>query len=329
MPANLTPQYQKAEEEYRKAQTPDEQVECLQTMLRLIPKHKGTDKLQADLKARLKETKADVQKAKSESKKARSYRIPHQGAGQVILLGAPNSGKSRVLAELTNARPEVAAFPYTTHEPMPGMMLWEDVTVQLVDTPPITADHIEPYLTSVVRSSDAALLCLDGSSDDGPDQTADVIEQLQNRKTTLADETGFDEDDFSVVRVKTILVVTRGDDPGCADRLEYFREGVTASLETQLVEFDREESTEALRDRIYQALNVIRVYTKKPGKQPDFQDPFTIPQGGSVEDLAYKVHRDLAETFGYAKVWGTSAFDGQTVGREHRLSDKDVVELHT
>ena len=329
MPANLTPQYQKAEEEYRKAQTPEEQAECLQTMLALMPKHKGTEKLQADLKTRLKEAKSEMASAKKAPKKSRSHRIPRQGAGQVVVIGAPNSGKSRILAELTNAHPEVANYPFTTREPLPGMMPWEDASVQLIDTPPVSESHIEPYLTSTVRAADAALLVLDGSSDDGPDESAEVIEQLRSRKTLLADQTGFDDDDFSIVRMKTLLVVTHGDDPDCDDRLDYFREMVATEFLTQTVELDRSDSVEELRNRIYGMLGVIRVYTKRPGKPADFKDPFTIAEGGTVEDLAYKVHRDLAKSLNFAKVWGTSAFDGQSVGREHQLADRDVVELHS
>ena len=206
MPANLTPQYQKAEEEYRRAQTPDEQIECLQQMLKLIPKHKGTEKLQADLRSRLKVAKAELQTQKKAGKKGRSYRIPRQGAGQAVLIGSPNSGKSRIMAELTNAEPDVAAYPFTTREPMPAMMPWEDAKVQLIDTPPVTASHMEPYLTSIVRSADMVVLCMDGSSDDAPDETVEVIGQFQSRKTILAGTTGFDEQDFSILRIKTLLV---------------------------------------------------------------------------------------------------------------------------
>ena len=328
MPANLTPQYQKAEEAYRRAQTAQEQVACLEEMLKLIPKHKGTEKLQADLKSRLKEAKAEVQAEKAAPKAGKSYRFPRQGAGQVVLVGGPNSGKSRTLKELTNAEPQVADYPFTTHEPMPGMMPWQDVKVQLIDTPPITESHFEPYLLNIVRTADAVLLCFDGSSDDAPAETAAVVQQLESRKTSLSGQTGFGEEDFSIVRVKALLVVTRGNDPDCETRLEFFREMVPTPFEVLRVDLDRAEDVERLRNRIYEFLDVIRVYTKAPGKPADYSDPYTIPRGGTVEDVAAKVHRDLAESVKFAKVWGMSARDGQSVGREHVLSDRDLIELH-
>jgi ribosome-interacting GTPase 1 len=328
MPANLTPQYSKAEEAYRKAQTAQERVDCLEQMLTLIPKHKGTEKLQADLKTRLKETREEAQVEKSAPKTVKSYRIPRQGAGTVIVIGAPNSGKSRVLQELTNAQPEVAPYPFTTREPLPGMMAWEDVHVQLIDTPPITEHHIEPYLTGFVRSADAVLLCFDGSSDDAPEQTAVVIEQFGSRKTQLDVASRFDEEDLSIVHVRTLLVVTRSDDPDAATRLEFLRELTPVPFQVIAAELDREASVAALRRAVYDALDVTRAYTKKPGKPADYADPYTIPRGGTVEDLALKVHQDLAASLKYAKIWAPDGTGGHTVGRDHVLSDRDLVELH-
>ncbi len=328
MPANLTPQYQKAEQQYRRAQTTEERIKCLEQMLQLIPKHKGTEKLQAELKSRLKEARAELQQERSAPKRGRSYRFPRQGAGQVVLIGAPNAGKSRILRDLSNAEPKVADFPFSTHEPMPGMMPYKDVAVQLIDTPPITETHIEPYLIGMVRAADSVLLCMNGASDDAPDETLAVVEQLHKRKTILAADTAFDEDDFSTLRVRALLVVTRASDPGWQDRVEYFFEAGGPRLNVVPVELDDEPSREKLRQSIYDSLDVIRVYTKKPGKPPDYDAPFTIPRNGTVQDLAEEIHRDLAEQVKFARVWGRHVHDGQSVGREHVLHDGDLVELH-
>src|SRR5262249_17816042 len=254
MAVNATPQYKKAEEEYRRAQTVTEQIACLEKMLVLLPKHKASEKVQSDLKSRLKEARGTLAAEKSAPKKVKGYSFPRQGAGQVVILGGPNAGKSRVLAELTSAHPEVAPSPFTTREPQAGMMAWEDVTVQLIDTPPVTESYFEAWLPNLVRVADGVLLCFDGSSDDAPDQTAEVIRQIESRKTVLARESGFVEDDLTQVRIKTLLVVTRADDPGCADRLAYFEEMFPGWFETQLVEFTRPDSVAALRDRIYKML---------------------------------------------------------------------------
>lgn len=328
MAVNATPQYKKAEEEYRRAQTAQEQIECLEKMLVLLPKHKASEKVQMDLKTRLKEARAELAAEKAAPKKAKSYKFPRQGAGQLVILGGPNAGKSRLLAELTSARPEVAPYPFTTREPQPGMMPWEDVAVQLIDTPPITDSYFEAYLPNIVRSADGALLCFDGGSDDAPDQTAEVMRQFESRKTRLDRESGFVDDDFSQVRLQTLLVATRADAPGFADRLAYFAEMFPDRFETIAVEFERPDSTAALRDRVYRLLNVMRVYTKAPGKPADYKSPFTLPAGASVEDLAAKVHKELAAKLTHARVWGGGGHDGQSVGRDHVLSDKELVELH-
>src|SRR5215216_6307413 len=123
MAANLTPQYLEAEAEYKKAQTAEERLECLKRMWALLPKHKGTDKMQAELKAKMSEAREEAEHEKKAGKKGGvSYKVPKQGAGQYVLLGAPNAGKSQLVAKLTRATPKVDVYPFTTREPVPGMM---------------------------------------------------------------------------------------------------------------------------------------------------------------------------------------------------------------
>jgi hypothetical protein len=328
MPANLTPQYLKAEEEYKRAQTPEEKLEGLRKMWALLPKHKGTDKMQAELKAKLSQAKDEVEGAKKAAKKGISHKIPREGAGQITILGAPNVGKSQMLASLTNAHPEVAPFPFTTHAPQPGMMKWQDVQVQLIDTPPITGDYLESYLAGMIRSADAALLVLDLSVDEGIEQTDELLLRLEDAKTRLVTRASSDVGENLVVEQKTLLVANKIDTPGADDRLAMARELYGERFEIVPVSATAGTGMEELRERVYRFLNVVRVYTKAPGKPADRDRPFTTPVGSTVIDVARLVHRDVAEQFKYARIWGTGVFDGQTVGREHVVHDGDLLELH-
>ena len=295
MAVNLTPQYHEAEAEYKKAQTPADRLACLQKMWALVPKHKASEKLQAELKTKLSAAREEVEHEKKTGKKGGvSYKIPHQGAGQYVLLGGPNAGKSTLLRRLTRATPEVAAYPFTTREPVPGMMAWEDVQVQLIDMPPVTADFLEGYVSSMVRSADAAVLMVDLGDDDGPFAAEAVIDRLAHVKTVLGGAPKEGED-VGIVHV------------------------ISAEHGTGL---------EELRTAVYQFLNVIRVYTKKPGKPPDMTSPFTVPEGSTLLELATHVHRDFEEKLKSARAWGAGVFDGQNVPRDHVLHDRDVVELH-
>jgi len=329
MPANLTPQYLEAEAEYKKAQTPQDRLEALKRMWALLPKHKGTDKLQAELKAKMSDLKEEVEQAKRAPKKGGvSYKFPKQGAGQYVVLGAPNAGKSRLLTRLTRAAPAVAPYPFTTHEPTAGMMDWEDVKVQLIDTPPITADVMEGYLSSIVRAADAALLMLDLGDDDGPFAAETVIERLAAVKTVLIGKPPAEEPDASVKHVRTILAANKIDTPGAADRLEIVREMFGPRFPIHVISAEHGEGLEDLRNALYRSLNMIRVYTKQPGKPPDMTSPFSCKAGSTLVEMAALVHKDFAEKLKSARIWGTGVHDGQTIGREHVLHDRDVVELH-
>src|SRR5947209_4023227 len=187
MAVNLPPQYHDAEARYKKAKTAEEKLAALREMWVILPKHKASEKVQADLKTRISELNDEIEHARAGPKKAAPgvHKIPKQGAGQVVFLGPPNAGKSRLLTRLTKAAPQVAPYPFTTREPVPGMMDYEDVRVQLVDLPPVTADHYEPFITDITRAADAALLFLDLSDDDGPAATRAALDRLAQARRVL------------------------------------------------------------------------------------------------------------------------------------------------
>jgi ribosome-interacting GTPase 1 len=331
MAVNLPPQYHDAEARYKKAQTPEDKLVALKEMWVLLPKHKASEKVQADLKTRISELTDQIEQAKTAPKKAAhgSYKFPHQGAGQVVFLGPPNSGKSQLLCKLTKATPAVAPYPFTTREPVPGMMDYEEVRVQLIDLPPITADHYDHFITEITRSADAAVLFLDLADDDGPAATQAVIDRLKVARRELVPPGSPAPEDPAVYALPTLLLGTKCDDEGAELRLELLPESLRARYPFHLVSAERGDGLPELRRAIYELLGVIRIYTKQPGKPVDRSNPFTIPIGATVADLAGKIHRDLEETVKSARVWGTGVHDGQTVGRDHVLHDRDVVELHT
>ncbi|HZU36166.1 MAG TPA: GTPase, partial [Gemmataceae bacterium] len=291
------------------------------------PKHKASEKLQADLKTRMSEVRDEIEREKKAPKKAGvGHKVVKQGAGQYVLVGGPNVGKSRLLSRLTRATPEVAPYPFTTREPHLGMMDWEDVRVQLIDTPPITADFLEGYLPSMIQTADAAALMVDLADDDGPFAAEAIIEKLAQTHTMLG--TAPADADPRQYWTKTMLVANKIDAPGAADRLEIVREMFAPRYPIHVISAETGTGLDEFRDALYRFLHVIRVYTKQPGKPPDMTAPFTVPEGSTLLDLAAKVHRDFAGSLKSARVWGTGVYDGQTVKRDHVLHDKDVVELH-
>ena len=279
MPANLTQQYLKAEAEYRRAATLEEELACLQVMLKEIPKHKGTDHLQADLKSKIANLKKDLVAEKSSKKSGRGLRIPRQGAGTAILLGGPNAGKSQLICSLTRATPEVAPYPFTTQTPAPAMMPYEDVTVQLIDTPPVTQDFMDPHIQNLIRAADLVLLMVDLGSDDGVEQCQEVLDRLGGTKTRLAAESSLDENDVGLSYTRTFVAPNKIDLPEAAGRLELFHELCPLDFPEFPISATAGTGLETLREAIYGALDVIRVYSKLPtAKEPDRDRPFTVPR---------------------------------------------------
>jgi ribosome-interacting GTPase 1 len=330
MAANLTPQYLKAEEEYRRAATAEDELKWLEIMLREMPKHKASEKLQSDLKQKISRARKDVEVERKSAKKGHGVRIPRQGAGTAVLLGGPNAGKSQLLASLTRATPEIAPYPFTTRAPQPGMMPWEDVMVQLVDMPPITKDFMEPYVQGIVRGADVVVLLVDLGSDDGIEQLQELLDRVSATKTRLARTSSLDDEDVGISYTQTVLVPNKIDLPEAGDRLELLNELCPLDFSEHIISALHGTGLEALREAIYRALDVVRVYTKLPtAKTADYEKPFTPRRGSTLVDVAGLVHKDLAAQLKFARVWGSTVHDASVVKGDYVLHDKDVVELHT
>jgi len=330
MAVNQSPMYNKAEERYRSASTPEEKIAALEEMLRLVPKHKASEKLQAQLKQKLKAAREDTQKARKHGGGRDPFNVPKQGAGQVTLLGAANVGKSAIVQALTDARVEVADFPFSTQTAIPGMARHEDVPIQLVDMPPVMDGHAQPGMMNAFRMADAILLVIDLSAVEVIDQFEMPLRLLEAHRLRPVSQAvlEFDEDETAALPKRLLVAANKCDTPGAADNLEGLKELVQTDLHIRPVSALTRQGLPELMAALFSLLNVIRIYSKKPGKPVDYDAPFILPTGSTVQDMAYLVHRELAESLRTARVWGGGVHDGQQVHHTHVLQDKNVVELH-
>ncbi len=327
MPANLTPEYLEAEKAYREAKTSEEKLHCLEYMLSVIPKHKGTDKMQGELRRKIAKLNKEETK-KSGSRKSSMFNVPKEGAGQVVLAGAPNSGKSTVLASLTNAEPEIADYPYTTAMPQPGMIPYENIKIQLVDLPGIGKDYTESWVPGIVRNADLALLVVNLASDEVLEETEYVLERLTMGKVELVEKVTQRFKPDGSAQVKARMLLTGSDHPDAPEVIELIEEVFGRNFTMWRMGRGMDDLAEKVKINIFQALEIVRVYTKGRGKKPEFQDPVVLPLGSTVTDFAFQIHKDLARNMKFAKIWGKDKYDGQKVQRDYELVDGDVIELH-
>jgi ribosome-interacting GTPase 1 len=349
MAANLTPQYHEAEQRYKAATAPAERLEALEEMLREIPKHKSSEKMQAELKRKGGGAQHDP------------FHIPPSGAGQIVLIGPPNAGKSSIVGALTNAPVKIADFPFSTPLPLPGMIAFEDVRMQIVDTPPVTAEHVPTGFPGLWRSTDVLLVVVDLSADSLLEDAEACFEHLRERRIELHDPRSTSEEEMGkggagfqpagaggkpappahltatsvgalapgAMQCKTgLLLATKRDLPGTSDNLALLRELLGDRVSIEPISVHDPVDAARLPALFFSLLGVIRVYAKPPGKKAEQGEPFVLPAGATVLDMARKVHRGLAEHIKSARLWGSAAFPGQNVQLDHVLHDKDTVELH-
>jgi uncharacterized protein len=331
MPANLTPDYRRADQRYREAQTPNDRLAALEEMLAVIPKHKGTDKMCAELRRKISEAKKEVVQA---SKKGGAHRdifhVPRQGAGQVVLLGLPNVGKSALVTELSNAECKVADYPFTTQVPQPGMAHHEDVPIQLVDMPPFTREHVPPGFMGRVNMADAILIVVNLASPDLLEELEACLSLLSSRGLVPTNEAMpmLAEDPEAPDPKRTLVACAHGDAAGAVDEFDTLKELYGDRLELHRVSSITGEGLDELLKRLFELLYVVRIYAKPPGKPVDKTSPFIVPKDSTVQDLAITIHRALGEHLKAARVWGEAVYAGQNVPHDYVLHDKDVVELH-
>lgn len=350
MPTNVTPEFKKAKEAFQNAREPAERLQWLKEMLRTIPKHKGTEHLQADIKTRIRELTDEL--AGPKKKGARTgpvHTIRPEGAAQVGLIGPPNSGKSSLHARLTGSQAEVGPYPHTTHAPLPGMMPYEDIHFQLVDLPPIDAENMVSWMANSLQPAHAALLVVDLNIAGCVENVAAIHEHLDKKRVTIHERwpgtldpslliapaspktksaPNEDEDDPFRVHLPTLLVVNKSDIKKDPEEIEVLAELIGVRYPAVWVSAKTGEGLDVIGTLLFQGLKVVRVYTKIPGHEADYDRPYTLFRGDTVGDVARLVHRDIAESLKFAKIWGSGKFDGQQVSKDHVVNDRDVVELH-
>jgi hypothetical protein len=327
MPANLPPEYFEAEKRYRLAREIPEKIEALQAMFAVMPKHKGTDRLRAELRTKIAKLTQEAQKRHVLGRQASFSYIRKEGAGQVVLVGLPNVGKSQILANLTGASPEVADYPFTTHTPTPGMMRFENIQVQLVDLPPITDHDAQSWLSGVLRRADALLIVVDLSRDTG-EQMATILGELENLKVEAVGQGSPPSSPQPVAQKRALIVGNKSDLDHSGKNFEILSRDYGERFPVTALSATGGAGLEEIRGEVYRALDIIRVHTKAPGEKADTEEPVVLPKGSTVEDAAESIHKDFRHRLKYAQVWGSGKFNGQRVKRDHQLEDGDIIEFH-
>jgi len=327
MPANLPPQYKEAEERYRQARTTPEKILALEEMLAIIPHHKGTDKLIAQLRKRLSQHKEESQRRPSTSRQIDPFVIKKEGASQVVLVGLPNCGKSQILASLTNALPLIADYPFTTRVPLPGMMKFENIQIQLLDAPPLMDEYAESGLFNLIRNADALAVVLDLTEDCGT-QIDLILEELARCRTKVLKKGEEKKLEIGLFSKRAVFIGNKADLKEAQDNCRDFLNKFSKIYPILCISAKENLNLDSLKREIFAILDTVRAYTKAPGKTADLDDPVILPKGSTVLDFASQIHKDFVQKLKFARIWGREKYDGQMVQRDYVLRDGDIIELH-
>jgi hypothetical protein len=324
----LPPEYHRIEAELRTAKTPEEKIDIYERLVRVIPHHKGTDKLIAMYRQKIAKAREEGERRASMARHAPTHKIERSGAGQIVLAGPPNSGKSSLVRALTGADVEVAEYPFTTRSPAPFMMPFENVKVQLVDTPPVTGELMETWFPETVKMADAVMLVADLTDPDAAATLEGIVGRLKERRVELLRADADVPPPYFPFRKRTVLAANKIDAAGAPRAFEDLGMLLDGPYERLAVSATDGRGLETLRRTVFGLLRVVRVYSKIPGKKPEKDSPFTLRVGSTVMDMARAVHKDFSEKLQYARVWNAAGLDGLRVNRDYVLADEDIVELH-
>lgn len=326
MPTNLPPEFKEAERNYKSAVTTEEKIAGLEEMLSIIPKHKGTDKLRADYRKKLSKLKSADRAHKKTGKYDSHFHIEREGDCRVAVIGCANTGKSSLVKMLTHAEPEISDAPFSTWTPIPGMAEFHGVHLQLIDTPALDRDYIEPDFVELIKHSDLVILMID--------LLAYPIQQFQDSIEKLAEHKIYplyskpDNPERRTWYLPFLLLVNKDDSEEQDEDYDVLKELLGPEWTFVSLSVKNRRNLDKLEESIITRLKLIRVYSKPPHHEADLTQPFVLREGSSVEDFANKVHKDFKTKLKNARIWGQGVYDGQMVGRDHVLFDGDVVELH-
>jgi len=301
MPINAGFEYARAEEKYFHAQSDKERLVALEEMLRTAPAHKGSERFRGDIRLKIKKLKESLVKAKK-SGKSNKKGIKKEDL-QVVLIGLTNSGKSSILKSLTNANPKIASYGFATTEPEVGTLNYANCNIQIVDLPPIASEYFEH---GIVNSADTLLIVIEKIH-----ELEEITKLIRNKKA------------------KQIIVFNKIDSYDVTAKRK-----ITETLKTKKYNFvltstKTNEGIEELKEKIFKSFNIIRIYTRQPGKKEDTV-PVIMSPNSTLEQVAEKILHGYSKKIKYAKVWGPSSkFNGQKIGQKHIVKDRDIIEFYT